>query len=39
MQGQEHILHEIVTIGSLEEPMSDPQHALQQGHDLATSCA
>jgi hypothetical protein len=28
-------LHEIVAIGSLEEPMSDPQHALQQGHDLA----
>jgi hypothetical protein len=31
MQGQQHVLHEVVSIGCLQEPKPSPQ----QGHDFA----
>jgi hypothetical protein len=34
MQGQQHILHEIVAIGRLQNAMPGPQQTLRQGHDL-----
>jgi hypothetical protein len=39
MQGQEHVLHEIVAIGGLEEPMPFRSTRFSRGMILRPSCA